>query len=168
MIVSILTLAACLTGSQSFSHPTSVGVGFVSSSRFNSSRRSSVLLLSTPDALALEEEVVEDIVPMSMSNAPRSFWEMNAKSLFDTFDVDNSGDIDVEELKQLASELFPFSVWDKEDVFRLAQDIDINKDGLISFDEFKSWLSFQVGRCVDGRQYMITINMLFVCVCHDG
>lgn len=77
-------------------------------------------------------------------SSPRSFWDTNAKSLFDSFDVDNSGNIDMQELKQVASELFQDSVWDKEDLIRLARDMDTNKDGVIDFNEFKQrWLSNQ-------------------------
>lgn len=59
------------------------------------------------------------------------------KKIFENFDKDKSGFIDLKELssvsKELGDELKP------EEVSKIMKELDINKDGRISFDEFWDW-----------------------------
>ena len=101
-------------------------------------------------------------IALAEKACPTSFWEMNAESLFRTIDVDNSGKIDMNELQQLASELFPESIVDEanlDEVYLdgLMKDMDTDKNQLVDFEEFKRWLSLQVSVLVLAR---------LTCPCH--
>src|SRR3569833_436226 len=59
------------------------------------------------------------------------------KKVFKSFDTDNSGYIDSQELKDVAAELGrPLDAGEVEECLK---DLDMNKDGKISYDEFKQW-----------------------------
>lgn len=57
--------------------------------------------------------------------------------IFHSFDKDNSGFIDINELKQVSKELG--REMDQSELEECMKDLDINKDNKISYDEFKKW-----------------------------
>jgi len=60
------------------------------------------------------------------------------RKIFAEIDSDNSGFIDVKELKSLSAKLGGKAMDDSE-VEEVMKDLDMNKDHKISFDEFKTW-----------------------------
>ena len=59
------------------------------------------------------------------------------KKVFDTYDKDGSGAIDAEELQKLSEELGrPLTA---DELAEAMKDLDINKDGVVDFDEFRRW-----------------------------
>ena len=59
------------------------------------------------------------------------------KKVFDSFDKDKSGFIDIDELKNVSKELGkPLDAAELDDCMK---DLDLNKDNKISFDEFSVW-----------------------------
>lgn len=61
------------------------------------------------------------------------------EKIFQLFDTDHSNDIDAKEFQQLAFQLG--ETLTKEEVAEALSQIDKNKDGVISFDEFYDWWS---------------------------
>lgn len=57
--------------------------------------------------------------------------------IFHSFDKDNSGFIDINELKQVSKELG--REMDQSELEECMKDLDINKDNKISYDEFRKW-----------------------------
>ena len=57
------------------------------------------------------------------------------KSVFKTYDKDNSGHIDAKELREMLTDL-EFEIPSEDYFTRLVQKLDESGDGLISFDEF--------------------------------
>lgn len=64
------------------------------------------------------------------------------KAAFDSIDTDGSGKIDVAELK-IALESIGFDSR-KEETNRIIEDLDKNKDGYISYEEFLELLTLQI------------------------
>lgn len=74
-------------------------------------------------------------------NKPQSEKEMGLlKKTFDKYDKDGSGSIDLKELKEMFVELGAKKITD-EDVQAAMTQLDTNKDGTCSFDEFKTFWS---------------------------
>ena len=83
-------------------------------------------LLSDPEASAPLENV-----------APKNVQKPVSRIIFDKFDVDNSGDISVNELQKMCLE---FGVWLSGPALTVAmRTIDHNGDGQISYAEFLDW-----------------------------
>ena len=72
-----------------------------------------------------------------MMDAYNTIIEKDVWPAFMKFDKDGSGSIDKYELKDL-SELLGHNLED-QDLDAALLDLDINKDGVIDFDEFKRW-----------------------------
>ena len=64
------------------------------------------------------------------------------KDAFDSIDTDGSGKIDVSELK-IALDAIGFDSR-KDETNRIIQDLDKNKDGYISYEEFLELLTLQI------------------------
>ena len=58
-------------------------------------------------------------------------------SIFKQFDKDESGYIDLQELKSISAELG--RELDEAELEECIKDLDINKDGKISYEEFSTW-----------------------------
>lgn len=61
----------------------------------------------------------------------------NIKKVFESFDKDNSGFIDRDELKQAIAQIGV--EMNEMDVYNMMLDLDRNGDGKISLDEFQTW-----------------------------
>lgn len=59
------------------------------------------------------------------------------KKVFGSFDKDNSGFIDINELKDVSKELG--KPMDSSELEECMKDLDMNKDEKISYEEFKKW-----------------------------
>lgn len=59
------------------------------------------------------------------------------RKIFDAFDKDHSGFIDINELNEVAKELG--KALDADELEECMKDLDINKDNKISFEEFSKW-----------------------------
>ena len=57
--------------------------------------------------------------------------------VFKSFDKDNSGFVDINELKEVSKDLG--RELDQSELEECMKDLDINKDNKISYDEFKKW-----------------------------
>eukprot|EP00828_Plagiopyla_frontata_P002111 TRINITY_DN10145_c0_g1_i1.p1 TRINITY_DN10145_c0_g1~~TRINITY_DN10145_c0_g1_i1.p1 ORF type:complete len:451 (-),score=71.39 TRINITY_DN10145_c0_g1_i1:80-1432(-) len=77
---------------------------------------------------------------LSSSSAASDVYKRQIKTVFKNFDKDNSGFIDINEIVLISKELG--QEVKEEEVQRIFKDLDINKDGKISFDEFWDWWQF--------------------------
>lgn len=59
------------------------------------------------------------------------------KKVFSSFDKDNSGYLDVKELKNVSKELG--REMDEAELEECIKDLDQNKDNKITYDEFRKW-----------------------------
>lgn len=57
--------------------------------------------------------------------------------VFKSFDKDNSGSIDINELQEVSRDLG--RVMDASELEECMKDLDINKDNMISYEEFRKW-----------------------------
>ena len=64
------------------------------------------------------------------------------KEAFDSFDKDQSGSLDLDEIVKLASSVGAKA--NKKDLEDLFKSIDVNHDGKLSFEEFLAW--YRVGK----------------------
>jgi len=80
-----------------------------------------------------------------MQATPQSEGE-EVKLIFELLDADNSGKIDVDELKRV---LVHLCSWDEKQVEALIEQFDKNKDGELSIVEFWSWVNGHDGRSTD-------------------
>ena len=61
----------------------------------------------------------------------------NLKAVFGRFDKDNSGSISLQELQLIAKELG--TVMPDDDAKAAMEELDVNKDGMLNFEEFVKW-----------------------------
>jgi len=74
-------------------------------------------------------------------------FEQSLWSAFRKFDLDGDGTISREELYKLLTSTDAVQIdRDRDTINKILEDLDKNKDGLINFDEFKSYLMNQIGR----------------------
>jgi len=64
--------------------------------------------------------------------------EDRLRESFETWDVDGNGEISAGEMAQLFSKLAPGL--DTKSLFKMLAQADLNKDGVLDYDEFVSWL----------------------------
>lgn len=79
----------------------------------------------------------EKIVEMKTSMTESDISEQACREVFDKFDVNKSGEIDVRELQQLTRSM-GLSM-DRESINNAMFELDRNRNGSISFDEFWLW-----------------------------
>lgn len=71
------------------------------------------------------------------SNAKYNELNEIMSKVFKSFDKDNSGFIDINELRDVSQELGrPLDAAELEECMK---DLDVNKDGKISYEEFTAW-----------------------------
>lgn len=86
--------------------------------------------------LAVMVDDKEEVEPRTVLRA-QDMNENNCKQVFDRFDANKSGEIDIRELQQLTRAL-GLSM-DRESINNAMFELDQNRNGSISFDEFWSW-----------------------------
>ena len=75
---------------------------------------------------------------------PEIAQTLEAQALFDKWDEDGTGTLDITQLRQLVSEIFPDAIWNKRAVERLVTE-GMTKSGLlIEFNHFYTWLNLQM------------------------
>lgn len=72
------------------------------------------------------------------------------KTAFDKVDADKSGSIDINELSKICDDLGAHC--NMEEVKKLFEEIDLNHDGKVSFDEFTAW--WRIGRNTKTRAFL--------------
>lgn len=76
--------------------------------------------------------------PESLTQRTRKAWLNNCRRIFDEFDADGGGSIDVAEFGDLLEQSgLHFSA---QDIYRICKEFDANGDGEIDFEEFTSFL----------------------------
>jgi len=83
----------------------------------------------------LEEETTEQ-----KAQAARWNSSVDIAEVFQKFDMDGNGEIDLEELIEILQLLDPV-LWTRENVKKLWGVVDSNDDGVLSYDEFADWLT---------------------------
>jgi len=89
------------------------------------------VLMNMPEPIASEPERMRTTVPPDLVDYN------SCKSVFDRYDVNKSGEIDLRELQQLVRSL-GLSM-DREAINNAMFDLDLNRNGTISFEEFWQW-----------------------------
>jgi calcium-dependent protein kinase len=59
------------------------------------------------------------------------------RKVFSSFDKNNSGYIDIQELRDVSKELG--AELDQAELEECLKDLDVNKDNKVTYDEFKKW-----------------------------
>jgi Ca2+-binding EF-hand superfamily protein len=75
---------------------------------------------------------------LATANKEALLTEKRLKQAFNLFDIDSSGFITADELRQVMNPLITGQKTSNAEWKKLISEIDENGDGLISFDEFKS------------------------------
>lgn len=65
---------------------------------------------------------------------------LSIKEIFEKFDVDGNGEIDLEELLSILQVLDPV-LWSRDNVLKLWSVVDADDDGVITYEEFTDWLT---------------------------
>jgi len=84
--------------------------------------------------------------PKAEEPAPVENQEGDYSALFNEIDVDGSGEIDIDELFECVSGLFPNAKISMRDVQNMLNEADTNGDGKISVDEFQAVLQNAEGK----------------------
>jgi len=95
-------------------------------------------LESRPSFVDATERRASVSSPESLAQRTRKAWLKNCRKIFDDFDADGGGTIDIAEFGDLlASSGLYFS---EQDIDRICREMDVNGDGEIDFEEFTSFL----------------------------
>lgn len=89
------------------------------------------ILMAMPEPNNKEADRMRTTIPRDLIN------EDEVRKVFDRYDVNRSGEIDIRELEQMVRSL-GLSM-DREAINSAMFDLDLNRNGAISFEEFFSW-----------------------------
>lgn len=76
--------------------------------------------------------------PTSLAERTRKAWLKNCRKIFDEFDADGGGSIDIEEFGDLLKSAGLY--FSAEDIDKICKEFDVNGDGEIDFEEFTLFL----------------------------
>lgn len=79
------------------------------------------------------------IAPGSLETA-KIGRELDMKEIFEKFDADGNGEIDFEELLSIL-QILDSVLWTRENVSKLWSKVDVDDDGVITYEEFTNWLT---------------------------
>jgi calmodulin len=106
--------------------------------------------------------VLPDVKKLAVELTPEEAeWAKTAKGIFKKYDANGDSLLSYDELGTLLGAISP--EFSEQDVHALLKDADVNRDGMIQFDEFVDWLmrpaSDSIGRAVVG--YADCFKVLF-------
>jgi Ca2+-binding EF-hand superfamily protein len=100
------------------------------------------VLMNMPEPIASEPERMRTTMPTELVD------EAACQKVFDRYDVNKSGEIDLRELQQLVRSL-GLSM-DRESINNAMFTLDLNRNGTISFEEFWNWWQRASNRSAGG------------------